>query len=272
MRLSGPGWLGLEVGIVLSALAATGSLADAQVASARSSSNSGTETTAISYTAVLRDQQQPQNPNAPNQPAPPAPQQPAPTRKPKYDIYIGPDAGVYLPTSAKTRGRFGSEWSSFGVGIFPVSTPSSRGHFSASLDALSQSNGNDYAYFGLFGVQYRQAILPHLSEKPTTEPPKPQPGNQPQPGNPPKPAPERKPNYIPYYGFSAYEAIGDLRAVEDNVHSGIRTGVAGAAFFGVQYRDRAYIEAKYLQTSVLKSFDLSGFTLNIGYRFKIVGY
>ena len=269
MRLSGTGWIGLHIGAALITLLAAGSPAASQINLANSTSGAGIA--AVTYTAVLRDPQQPaqnQDPNRPNQPPPnpPAPQQPSPARKPKFSIYLVPDIGVYMPTSSKTRERFGGDWFSYGIGLSSISTPHNNGRVSPDIQFLSQSNGDDTVFFGLIGLEYRQSLLFGQRRKPVNQPPNPQPGGQPQPEA------ERKPSYVPYFGVSAYEAVGDLRAVEDNVHSGVRTGVAGAAFLGIEYQNQAYFEARYVQTSVLKSFDLSGFSLTIGYRFKIVGY
>jgi hypothetical protein len=224
----------------------------------------GSGTRQVIYTAVLPFGQPPaQDPNNPNPPAPnpPAAQPPEHERKLKYEFYVGPDLGVYMPTSAKTTGRFGNDWFSYGVGITPLSTPRSRGRFSPDIQILSQSSGDDSLFFGLIGIEYRQALLPHLGGKPPKQ----------KQGQPPPP-PIREPELVPYVGVSAYDAVGDLKAVEDNVHSGIRSGAAGAAFVGVEYRNRAYLEARYIQTSVLKGFDLSGFSISIGYRFRIAGY
>ena len=147
-----------------------------------------------------------QNPNPPNQPGPqqPAPQQPEPERKPKYKFYVGPDIGVYMPASSKTRDRFSSDWLSYGVGISSISTPRSSGRFSPDIQILSQSNGDDSLFFGLIGVEYQQALIPGQGQKAAKQ----------QPGQP-KPEPPHNRDYIPYFGLSAYEAVGDLVAVED---------------------------------------------------------
>jgi hypothetical protein len=163
-----------------------------------------------------------------------------------------------MPNSAKTRTRFGSDWIDYGVSIFPVYASPAKGRLSLDLQALAKTTGDDSLFFGLIGLDYRRSLLHEHTHQPANAPPKAE--------------PERRPDYIPYFGLSADEVVGDLVAVEDGVHSGVRTGVAGSAFLGVTWRNRAYVELRYMQFSELKGFDLSGFSLNIGCRFRISGY
>jgi len=251
--------------MAFSTLVLGGLPAKAQVVS---NSNSSKDTITVTYVAVLPDQQQPpQNPN-PNAPAQPAAPQPPPARKPKYEIFIGPNAGVYLPTSSKTQTRFGSDWLDYGVSFYPVYASPSKGRLSLDLQVLANTSGDDSLFFGLIGLDYRRSMLREHTAKPEKASPNAQPNAQPPV---PQLARPRRPDYIPYFGFSADEVVGDLVAVEDGVHSGVRTGVAGSAFIGVTWRNRAYIEARYLKLSELKGFDLSGFSLNVGCRFRISG-
>lgn len=269
----------LRIGILFLTLALAASHSSAQTAFVPSDQSQIDASDSRTYTAILHAGEQ--DPPDQNPPAKPPARAPEPTRKPRYVIYVGPDLGVYLPTSAKTRSRFGSSWFSFGAGITPVYASTTKGRFSPDLQFISQSSGDDYAFFGLLGLEYRQALVKRHRRATKSDAGAPgapaanadsaeaQQKDKPKTDH--KSEPETLRNYIPYFGFTVDEAVGDLRSIEDNIHSGVRTGVAGSAFLGVTFRNRAYFEARYTQTSVLKSFDLSGFILSAGVRFRLAG-
>ena len=152
------------------------------------------------------------------------------------------------------------------------------GSVKPDLHFLSQSKNGNRLFFGLVGIEYRRPLLFGFPKPP-------KPGEAPKGGenDPPSndggenkpPAPEgnpalmfHKPPFIPYVGISADLAIGEIRAAADGVHSGIRTGAVGSAFFGLNIGDNAFVEARYQQSTVIKSFDLSGVKLSAGIRFK----
>lgn len=73
---------------------------------------------------------------------------------------------------------------------------------------------------------------------------------------------------MPYTGVSADLMVGQLRDVSVDEHSVVHSGVSGSVFIGINYRIHAFIEARFRADSVIESFDLSGFSLNMGYRFR----
>lgn len=162
--------------------------------------------------------------------APPSP----PQRSSRFRI--GPAIGVYLPSSSKTRNRFGDTWVGIGIGlgsINPVST-----HGAVTLDANLFYHGRDgnHAFFFPVGVGYRIALSPSTS-------------------------------VIPYAGVSADVNFADITSNPDNVHNSFTVGGGGSAFVGVNFGDRAFVEARYLALSKASGFDLSGLSLSAGYRF-----
>ena len=223
------------------------------------------ETAEQTQDSTKQDPAEKQNPD-PNQPAPPDL-----NKKPrrKLEIYLGPELGVYLPTNSKTRERFGSSWIDIGLSIGGLTSPRASGKFSPDIQFLTHSNNDDFVFVGLIGVDYRKALLSGRRQRGERTQGQPEdsgqrPPAEMQPGEQGKPkAPQRRPSnlppyhqpdLIPYVGFSADLAVGDLRSIEDNVHSGISTGAVGTSFVGLNFKNRAYIEARYTQTTVIKGF------------------
>ena len=212
---------------------------------------------------------------------PPAQTPPNPTPpKPKIRIDVGPNIGVYIPTSSKTRSQFGSTWWDYGVG-FGLNRVRTAGGFRPDLHILSQAADGNRFFIGLVGVEYRKALLFGM-RRPQTPSGKNGDGNaQPQGGSgkpgdgngaPPEnpvPAKPKLPYLLPYFGFSADLAVGDLRDVGDDVHSGVRTGFSGTAFLGVNIGRGFYFETRYREVTQFKGFDLSGLNFTAGYRFRL---
>lgn len=207
--------------------------------------------------------QPPQNPPGQDQP-PPQPPQPKPDEKPKRHFYIGPDIGVFLPTSSKTQNRFGSAWLGIGPGIGPIAGVKKGGQFTPDIFLVSQSNNGNRAFVGLLGVDYRHPLGTGRKRGKTPNPPEPGQGGSGDKDNPAQS--ESRSLLTPYVGLSADLVLADLRSVADNVHSGVSAGGGGSVFLGLKIGRRAFLEARYLGVSSIKTFDLSGLSLTAGYR------
>ena len=182
------------------------------------------------------------------------------TEKPRkthwYDhLLLGPDVGVYIPSNALTRNRFGSTWFDIGPGFGSVDIARDNGRFSPDIHILGKANGWNSALFVMLGAEYRKALLPNR-----TQPDEKKPGKS-------KPVP--LPAWIPYAGGSLDLMVGDLISDQDNIGSGIRNGAAASAFIGITYKNRGYVEARYIGTTTVKGFDLSGWSLSAGIRFRL---
>lgn len=162
-------------------------------------------------------------------PAPSTPQ-----KRPRFRI--GPEVGVYLPTSAKARDQFGSTWLTLGLGIGSIGRITPQGQTSFDLQVLYQSRNGNHAFLAPIGIGYRVAVS--------------------QSGQ----------NTV-YVGATANVYLADLRSGTYDVHSGLRTGFGGSALAGVNFGDSGFLEARYLAVSRIKGFDLSGLNLTAGYRF-----
>lgn len=149
---------------------------------------------------------------------------------------IGPEVGVYLPTSSKTRSEFGGSWLTIGLGLGSINQVKSQGQVAFDLQVLYQSKNGNHVFLAPVGVSYRTAVS--------------------QSGG----------NTV-YVGAAADLYLADLRAQDYDVHSGLRTGFGGSVLAGVNFGDSAFLEARYLAVSQIKSFDLSGLDLTAGYRF-----
>jgi hypothetical protein len=182
------------------------------------------------------------------------------TEKPRkthwYDhLLLGPDAGVYLPSNARTRDRFGSTWFDIGPGFGSVDIARDNGRFSPDIHILGKANEGNSALFVMLGAEYRRALLPTHSQR----------GDKQTADKKPLPLPA----WIPYTGGSLNLMVGDLISDQDNIGSGIRNGAAASAFIGITYKNRGYVEARYIGTTTVKGFDLSGWSLSAGVRFRL---
>jgi len=155
-------------------------------------------------------------------------------RKPRFRI--GPEIGVYLPTSSKTRDQFGSTWLTLGLGLGSIGRITPKGQTSFDLQILYQSRNGNHAFLAPIGVGYRTAIR------------------------------QSGANTV-YVGATGDLYLADLRSGAYNVHSGLRTGVGGSVLTGINFGESGFAEARYLFVSRIKSFDLSGLNLTAGYRF-----
>ena len=169
---------------------------------------------------------------APAESTPPPPQQP----KKKQRFRIGPEVGVYLPTSSKARNEFGSTWVTLGVGLGSIGQVTAKGQTSLDLQILYQTKGDNHVFLAPLGIGYRTAIS--QSGPQTT-----------------------------YVGATLDLYLADLRSGLYNVHSGLRTGGGGSLLLGENFGDSGFLEARYLFVSEIKDFDLSGLNITAGYRF-----
>jgi hypothetical protein len=257
--------------ILLATPLLTGSRANAQ--SADLPAQTSTETPAQDLPKQDPPQQSPpgQAPPGQNPPGQNPPETPdsKPKPKPRRPVFLGFDTGVFIPTSSRTRDKFGSTWLDIGPSFGRITGPKLRGALTPDIHILSQSHDGNRLFVGLLGLEYRRPLSFGRSHRPSG--PAVPPGEDGKPGEPPsgdKANPVASDPTKPYFGFSADLSVGDIRDVQDGIHSGVRTGAAGSVFLGLKIRDRAFIEARYRQTSVVKSFDLSGFQLSAGYRFR----
>jgi len=180
------------------------------------------------------------DPNAPASPdttAAPDGNNPAsssPKRRARFRI--GPEIGVYLPTSAKARDQFGSTWLTLGLGIGSIGRITPQGQTSFDLQVLYQTKNGNHAFLAPVGIGYRVAVS--------------------QSGQ----------NTL-YVGATADLLLADLRSGDYDVHSGLRTGFGGSALVGANFGDSGFLEARYLAVTSIKGFDLSGLNVTAGYRF-----
>jgi hypothetical protein len=148
---------------------------------------------------------------------------------------LGPQFGVYLPTSGKTRSRFGDAWYSVGIGLGSISVPH-NGRLTLDLNAISQIRGDDAAYVIPLGIQYIQPLSQTGSS-------------------------------IPYAGISADLVFNYMSVPEDNIHYGLRETGGGSVFLGTTLGRNAYVEVRYLEMGTVRSYDFSGLSVSIGARF-----
>ncbi len=168
---------------------------------------------------------------------------PAPTaqNRGRHFPKIGVNVGVYIPTDARTRNRFGNAWTSVGLGIGSADAPPSAGRFTLDFGLTAENSGNNYAYIVPVGIAYRRAFS--------------------------APSVASRRIYIPYYGVSL-DAVGvDLKSPQDNVHPGVEVTGGGSITLGTTVGRSAFIEARYSEVAKVKGFDLSGVDLTVGVRF-----
>lgn len=195
-----------------------------------------TETAPASPTpAQTAPAETPPTTSAPGTTASGSTQMSAPKKRTRFRI--GPEVGVYLPTSAKTRDQFGSAWYTLGLGLGNISTITTKGQTAFDLQVLYQKKDDNHVFLAPIGIGYRQAFSPGSS-----------------------------PN-VAYYGVTADLVLADLRSADYDVHSGFRAGAGASALLGVNFGDSGYLEARYLFVTRIKSFDLSGLNVTAGYRF-----
>ena len=153
-----------------------------------------------------------------------------------HHFRIGPEVGLFLPTSSKTSNRFGSSWLSLGIGLGQVDQVTEKGQTTFDLNILYQSKNGNSALVAPVGVAYRVAL-------------------------------GKSGINTPYAGVSADLVLADLKSKQDNVNHGLQTAAGGSAFIGIDFGTTGFLEARYLGITSMKGFDLSGLNLSAGYRF-----
>lgn len=154
---------------------------------------------------------------------------------------IGVNYNIFLPSSGKTRDRFGKTWGGIGLGVGRPDRPSGSGRLSLDFSTEYRKSGDHHAFAAPLGVSYRRAFSADALERGST--------------------------FVPYYGVSADLVIVDLRSPEDGVHSGFRLSEGGSLLVGTTVGASGFLEAKYTAIARVKGFDLSGASLSVGVRF-----
>lgn len=153
-------------------------------------------------------------------------------------FHLGPEVGVYLPTNSRTRDRFGDAWLSVGLGLGSIHGVSSKGQLGFDLSLNYQQHNDNRVFLMPLGIGYRVALTQDPNAK-----------------------------SIPYAGVTGDVYLADVRAVPDNVHSGIHAGGGGSVLLGVNFGETGNLEARYQFVSAIQTFDFSGLSLRAGYRF-----
>ncbi|MCW3059036.1 MAG: hypothetical protein JWQ02_857 [Capsulimonas sp.] len=186
-------------------------------------------------------------PTTPVEPAAPAVTEPAPAavsnepsgdedRPSRHRLMFGVDYTLYLPTDAHTRDRFGSSWSSLGLGIGGVGQSGKNSRWSPEFNLVIQTKGDNHVVMAPIGLSYRV----HSGTMAAAQ---------------------------PYTGASLGLLVVDLRSKEDDISSGTSAGAYGSVYAGVSFKDSYFVEARYYAANKVRSFDLSGASLSAGIRF-----
>ncbi|MES2462463.1 MAG: hypothetical protein V4671_17920 [Armatimonadota bacterium] len=197
----------------------------------------------FSGTASAQQSTGTQPPPVETPPSPPATLAPPPSNEPEARpkrLRFGPQVGVYIPTDARTRDRFGTSWSNVGFGIGNISDIHRNRRLALDISFISNSRGSrgdSKVFLAPIGLAYSIGL-----------------GNQAR-------------STAAYTGISANLVIASLRSDSDNLPS--RTSVTGGAsvFLGNRFSDTGYIEARYNAVGKIRGFDLSGINLTAGLRF-----
>lgn len=171
----------------------------------------------------------PASPQSPPQPPPSQANEPHRIR-----IQVGPQIGTYIPTSAKTRDRFGDAWLIVGVGLGSTSEVHPDHHFTLDLQAVSTSRSGAQAIVAPIGLSYAVSFGSGSRT---------------------------------FAGVSADAVIAYLRSDKDHLPSRTRFTGGGGLFVGERFSEHGYIEARYNAFAPVRGFDLSGVNLTLGLRF-----
>lgn len=150
---------------------------------------------------------------------------------------FGPEFGVYLPVNNRVRDTFGTAWFSLGFGIGRIQRPDPRGQFQADirLFGVSRSSGRE-VIMAPINFNYRRALSTNYRT-------------------------------APYVGAGLSLVGSQLRSDQAGVASRFRGTYGVNLFGGVQYTDRAYIQARYFALAPTRGYDISGVNLALGLRF-----
>ncbi len=153
----------------------------------------------------------------------------------KFELSIGPEVGIFFPTSSKTQKAYGDSWTSIGIGLGSAYQANVNGSFSPFFTILYNTHDGNRAFVLPIGVAYEKSLT-----------------NSPDSG---------------YYGADLVAVGADQRAVGYGVHSGFRFGEGIRPLIGYEFGKQAYVQGSYLFSSSIKGFDFSGATIEAGLRF-----
>jgi hypothetical protein len=160
---------------------------------------------------------------------------PSDNPSPSNQFLIGPEASVFFPTSSKTGNAYGKSWTSIGLGIGSAYQASKHGILSPYLTILYNTHDGNRAFLLPLGISYNRSLT-------------------------------NSPNSA-YYGGDLFAIGADQRDVSDNVHSGFNYGAGARVQIGYEFGRAAYVQASYMETTTIKSFDFSGSAIEAGIRF-----
>ena len=150
---------------------------------------------------------------------------------------IGVGVGVFFPTSAKVRDRFGDSWYGFGLSFGGSGCPSCP-TLGTDFAFVSRDSGNNYVYLLPVGVSYIYPL-------PATA------------------------NVVPYVGVGADLVFSDILSIPDNVHAGIRMGTELGLITGIAFFQNWQLQARYNFLSPIAGFDFSGLSLSTSVTFSV---
>ncbi len=176
------------------------------------------------------------------EPQAPPPSAPTPAPRPKQRFRVGPELGVFVPTSSKARDRFGDAWFTFGLGLGPVERLTKPDLFEFDFGLSYRRSDDNHVLLVPVGVKYIHALSATNGA-------------------------QDKAQAMPYVGAATDLYLADVRSQPDNVRSGLTTGVGASVLAGVAFSGSAHVEARYQFVSNIRGFDFSGFSLTLGYRF-----
>ena len=174
----------------------------------------------------------------PPPPTPPAPA-PEPQPQPRPRFYFGPELGFYFPTDSKAKDAFGDAVFSYGLGLGAVTRASAKGAFGVDFRIIAgRGSSNGRMLLAPLGGAWAKAI-----------------------GDP------QKQTVIPYFGVSLNVIPNHIESDKYDVGPKLRWAGGGSVFLGTTFAERAYVQARYNVISKIAGFNLSGFSVNTGYRF-----
>jgi hypothetical protein len=159
--------------------------------------------------------------------------------------WVGPELGVYLPTSGKLRDALGDRWVSFGAGFLRQQEQPSR-RMSWDWEAVSQSKNGSKVFMAAVSYGYNipfgsQGQLPNMIQ---TE----------------------RATFQPYAALRAGGSYIDFAVNTDGKReSGKRVGLNANAELGVLVGDRLKLSARYDFFPTHNGLDFSGVTLSVRY-------
>ena len=165
---------------------------------------------------------------APN-PTPPPPRR---TRVP----WIGIDYSLLVPSSAKTRQRFGQYLSGIGIGIGSIYQPNLKGSFGLDIGIQAEEGTGAYMIMVPVGVRYVRALAVVRS-------------------------------WRPFVGATVDMTNVLLRSEPDNIGAAYHVGYGGSLFLGTSIARSGHLQIGYALYSSIRGFDFSGPNLDAGVRF-----